>query len=231
MLNGVLVNSGAIILGSLLGVVFRNITAEMKETVTKGIGLSVLALGIQMAIKTHSFTIIVVSLSLGAMVGEKMDIEGAMNRLGIFLEKKVAKEGSNFAEGFVTASLIFVIGSMGIVGSIQSGISGDHTTLYTKAVMDGFVAIMLTASLGVGVLFSAVPILLYQGSIAILASLLVKAVPPELLTQLMGEISAIGGLLIFGIGLNLMKITYIRISNFLPGILILIAVFSLQYFW
>ncbi|HLQ39796.1 MAG TPA: DUF554 domain-containing protein [Tetragenococcus sp.] len=231
MLNGVLVNGGAIILGSLLGAVFRNITDEMKETVTKGIGLSVLAMGIQMAIKTQSFTLIVISLSIGAMIGEAIDIEKAMNRLGLFFEKKFAKEGGNFVEGFVTASLIFVIGSMGVVGSIQSGVSGDHTTLYTKAVMDGFVSIMLTASLGVGVLFSAIPILLYQGTIVILASLLVKVVPPELLDLIIGEISAIGGLMILGIGLNLMKITYIRVSNLLPALLILIAAVSLQYYF
>jgi len=146
MLNGVLVNSLAIILGGCLGAVLRNISEEMKDTVTKGIGLGVVALGIQMAIQTKSFTMVIVSLCIGAMIGEFLGIENGMNRLGLFLEKKFARSNSNFAEGFVTASLIFVIGSMGIIGSIESGVSGNHATLYTKAVMDGFLSIMLTAS-------------------------------------------------------------------------------------
>lgn len=230
MFNGVLVNGAAIVIGSLLGIILRNITEEMKDTVTKGIGLGVIALGIQMAIQTESFTIIIISLCIGAMIGEWMGIEAAMNRLGLFLERRFARSGSNFAEGFVTASLIFVIGSMGIIGSIESGVSGNHDTLYTKAVMDGFMSIMLTASLGSGVLFSAVPILLYQGAIALAASVIVRSVPPELMTELMGEISAIGGIMICGIGLNILKLTKIRVSNFLPGLIIMIVILCVQYF-
>lgn len=130
MFSGVLVNSAAIILGGCLGAILRNISEEMKDTVTKGIGLGVVALGIQIAIQTKSFTIVIVSLCIGAMVGELFGIENGMNRLGLFLEKRFARSNSNFAEGFVTASLIFVI------GSIESGVSGNHATLYTKAVMD-----------------------------------------------------------------------------------------------
>lgn len=231
MLNGVLVNSLAIILGGRLGAVLRNISEEMKDTVTKGIGLGVVALGIQMAIQTKSFTMVIVSLCIGAMIGEFLGIENGMNRLGLFLEKKFARSNSNFAEGFVTASLIFVIGSMGIIGSIESGVSGNHATLYTKAVMDGFLSIMLTASLGVGVLFSSIPILLYQGAIVLAASVLVHLIPSELMTELMGEISAIGGIMILGIGMNILKISYIRVSNFLPGILIMVLLMCVQYFY
>lgn len=231
LLNGVFVNSGAIILGSLIGAILRNITEEMKDTVTKGIGLGVIALGIQMAIKTETFTIVIISLCLGGMLGEWLGIEAGMNRLGLYLERRFSRGNSNFSEGFVTASLIFVIGSMGIIGSIESGVSLNHTTLYTKAVMDGFLSIMLTASLGVGVLFSSVPILLYQGSIVLLASLIVRFVPPELMDSLMGEISAIGGILILGIGINLTKTSYFRVSNFLPSISFMIAILVVQYFW
>lgn len=231
MLNGVLVNSAAIILGGCLGAVLRNISEEMKDTVTKGIGLGVVALGIQMAIQTKTFTMVIISLCIGAMIGEFFGIEKGMNRLGLFLEKKFARSNSNFAEGFVTASLIFVIGSMGIVGSIESGVSGNHATLYTKAVMDGFLSIMLTASLGIGVLFSPIPILLYQGAIVLAASVLVRLIPPELMTELMGEISAIGGIMILGIGMNILKISYIRVSNFLPGMLIMVLLMRVQYFY
>lgn len=194
MFSGVLVNSVAIILGGCLGAILRNISEEMKDTVTKGIGLGVVALGIQMAIQTKSFTIVIVSLCIGAMVGELFGIENGMNRLGLFLEKRFARSNSNFAEGFVTASLIFVIGSMGIIGSIESGVSGNHATLYTKAVMDGFLSIMLTASLGVGVLFSAVPIFCYQGAIVLAASVLVRLIPSELMTELMGKLVRLAAL-------------------------------------
>ncbi len=231
MLNGVLVNSAAIILGGCLGAVLRNISEEMKDTVTKGIGLGVVALGIQMAIQTKTFTMVIISLCIGAMIGEFFGIEKGMNRLGLFLEKKFARSNSNFAEGFVTASLIFVVGSMGIVGSIESGVSGNHATLYTKAVMDGFLSIMLTASLGIGVLFSPIPILLYQRAIVLAASVLVRLIPPELMTELMGEISAIGGIMILGIGMNILKISYIRVSNFLPGMLIMVLLMRVQYFY
>ncbi|MBO0440089.1 DUF554 domain-containing protein [Candidatus Enterococcus ikei] len=230
ILLGSLINGLAIVCGSLLGAILRNISEQMKDTVTKGIGLGVLVLGIQMAFKTSSFIVILISLCLGAMLGEALKIEDKMNDLGLKLEKTYAKPGSNFAEGFVTASLIFLIGSMGIIGAIESGVANNHQTLFTKAVMDGFLAIMLTATLGVGVLFSAIPVFLYQGIIAVLASVLMRYIPKELLDIMMGEISAIGGLMILGIGLNIMGLAKIRVSNYLPGILILIAIITVQFY-
>ncbi|MGX7203514.1 hypothetical protein BCR22_14085 [Enterococcus plantarum] len=230
ILLGSLVNGIAIVFGSILGAVLRNISEQMKDTVTKGIGLGVLVLGIQMAFKTSSFIVIIISLCLGAMLGEAIGIEDKMNDFGLKLEKRYAKPGSNFAEGFVTASLIFLIGSMGIIGAIESGVANNHQTLFTKAVMDGFMSIMLTATLGVGVLFSAVPVFLYQGVIAVSASVLMRYIPKELLDLLMGEISAIGGLMIFAIGLNITGICKIRVSNYLPGILILIGIITVQYY-
>ncbi|MBO0472493.1 DUF554 domain-containing protein [Enterococcus ureasiticus] len=230
ILLGSLVNGVTIIIGSLLGAVLRNISEQMKDTVTKGIGLGVLVLGIQMAFKTSSFIVILISLCLGAMVGEGIGIEDKMNEFGLKLEKRYAKPGSNFADGFVTALLIFLIGSMGIIGAIESGVANNHQTLFTKAVMDGFMSIMLTATLGVGVLFSAVPVFLYQGTIAVFASVLMRYIPKELLDLLMGEISAIGGLMIFAIGLNIMSITKIRVSNYLPAILILIGIITVKFY-
>ncbi|MGX7150574.1 DUF554 domain-containing protein [Enterococcus ureasiticus] len=230
ILLGSLVNGLAIIFGSLLGAILRNISEKMKDTVTKGIGLGVLVLGIQMAFKTSSFIVILISLCLGAMLGEAIGIEDKMNGFGLKLEKRYAKPGSNFADGFVTASLIFLIGSMGIIGAIESGVANNHQTLFTKAVMDGFMSIMLTATLGVGVLFSAVPVFLYQGTIAVFASVLMRYIPKELLDLLMGEISAIGGLMIFAIGLNIMDITKIRVSNYLPAILILIGIITVKFY-
>lgn len=230
ILLGSLINGLAIIFGSLFGAVLRNISEQMKDTVTKGIGLGVLVLGIQMAFKTSSFIVILISLCLGAMLGELLRIEDRMNGFGLKLEKRFTKPDSNFAEGFVTAALIFLIGSMGIIGAIESGVANDHQTLFTKAVMDGFMAIMLSATLGVGVLFSAVPVFLYQGVIALLASVLMRYIPNQLLDLLMGEISSIGGLMILAIGLNIMGLTKIRVSNYLPGIIILIGIITLQFY-
>lgn len=231
LLFGALVNGLAIIVGSCAGSVLRNISQQMKDTVTKGISLGVIVLGIQMALKTSSFIIILISLCLGAMIGEWLKIEDKMNQFGLFLERKYAKKNSHFAEGFVTASLIFLIGSMGIIGAIESGVSLNHQTLFTKAVMDGFMSIMLTATLGVGVLFSAIPVFLYEGFIAIIASVIVQYIPQELLALLLLEISAIGGLMILAIGLNISSITKIRVSNFLPGLIILIGMVVLQYYY
>ncbi|MBO0471403.1 DUF554 domain-containing protein [Enterococcus sp. DIV0242_7C1] len=230
ILFGSLVNGIAIVAGSLMGSILRNISEQMKDTVTKGIGLGVLVLGIQMAFKTSSFIVILISLCLGAMIGEAAGIEDKMNDFGLKLERKYAKPGSNFAEGFVTATLIFLIGSMGIIGAIESGVAKNHQTLLTKAVMDGFMSIMLTATFGVGVLFSAVPVFLYQGAIALLASVLMRYIPSELLDLLMDEISAIGGLMILAISLNIMGLTKIRVSNYLPGIIILIGIVTVQFF-
>lgn len=231
ILLGSVVNGLAIIAGSLSGVILRNISEQTKDTVTKGIALGVIALAIQMAITAKSFIIIIIAICIGGMIGEGLKIEDAMTKLGLFLERRFARGNSNFAEGFVTASLIYLIGSMGIIGGIQSGVSNDHTTLFTKAVMDGFMSIMLTASLGIGVLFSAFPVIIYQGLIAIFASIIVKYLPPELLNLLMDEISAIGGLMIMAIGFNVMKLTKIRVSNFLPAILVLVAILTVQYYY
>ncbi|MBL1227008.1 DUF554 domain-containing protein [Enterococcus sp. BWR-S5] len=231
ILLGSIVNAAAIVVGSLAGAVLRNLSEETKDTVTKGIGLGVIALGIQMSFKADSFILVLISLCLGAMIGEFAKIEDRMNQFGLYLEKRFAKSGSNFAEGFVTATLIFLVGSMAIIGAIESGVSGNHQTLLTKSVMDGFMAIMLTATLGVGVLFSSIPVLLYQGLIAVGASLLMGYVPEALLDLLMAGISGIGGLMILAIGLNIVGLTKIRVSNYLPGIIILVLLIVGQYYF
>lgn len=228
---GSIVNAAAILGGSLLGAVLRHMKEDTKDTVTKGIALGVIALGLQMAMKAESFIIILICLCLGAMLGEFLQIENRMNQAGLYLEKRFARPGSNFAEGFVTATLIFQIGSMAIIGAIESGVSLNHETLFTKSVMDGFMSIMLTASLGIGVLFSAIPVFIYQGAITIFASLLMQNLPDALLSVLMNEISAIGGLMILAIGLNIMNLTKIRVSNFLPGLVILIVFISCKFYF
>ena len=179
MFMGSIVNGLTIIGGSLLGLILHNISANAKDTITKSLGLGTFALGIQMALQTKSFIVIIISLCLGGLLGEWLHIEDGMNHLGLKLQERFARNNSHFAEGFVTATLIAVIGAMSILGAIQAGVSGDNATLYTKAVMDGFMAIMMTASLGIGVLFSAIPVILYQGTITLLASFLVQFIPVD----------------------------------------------------
>lgn len=231
ILFGSIADSLAIILGSFAGIILRNINEQTKDTVTKGIGLGIIILAVQMGIQATSFILIIISICLGGLLGEWLKIEDSMARFGMFLENRFARGNSNFSEGFVTATLIFVIGSMGIIGAIESGVSGNHQTLLTKAVMDGFMASMLTASLGVGVLFSAVPVLIYQGAITLFARFIIQYVPEDLLAIIMSQISVIGGLMILGIGLNILNLTKIRISNFLPGILVLITLLVMQYYY
>lgn len=231
MFWGAFINGVAIICGSLLGMILRKIPQRVKETVTIGIGLGVVTLGIQMAMRTSSFIVVLISLCLGAMIGEYLSLEEKINQFGLFLERRFAKPGRNIAEGFVTASLIFLVGSMGIIGAIESGVSSNHQTLITKAVMDGFMSIMLTASFGLGVLFSAAPVFLYEAAITFGASFVVRYLPQTLLDLLMNEISAIGGLMILAIGLNILGITKIRVSNYLPGLVILIGIMLLQFYY
>lgn len=193
MFMGSIVNGLTIIGGGLLGLILHSISDHAKDTVTKSLGLGTFALGIQMALQTKSFIVMVISLCLGGLIGEWLHIEDGMNHLGLMLEQRFARGNQHFAEGFVTATLIAVIGAMGILGAIQAGVSGDNTTLYTKSVMDGFMAIMLTASLGVGVIFSALPVIIYQGTITLFASFLVQFVPKALMTNALREIGAVGG--------------------------------------
>lgn len=220
VLYGTLVNGAMIIAGSLLGLFFTKIPERYKETVMHGIGLAVILIGIQMAFSTEVIIIVLLSLLSGAIIGEMIHLEEGLNRLGAWIGSKFTTTNDNFsvAQGFVTASLIFVIGAMSVIGALDSGIRGDHEILITKGVIDGFVALVLTTTLGFGVIFSVIPVILYQGSIALLATQIEKWLPETFLNGLIVEVTAVGGLLILAIGLNLLKIVQIRIGNLLPSI-------------
>jgi uncharacterized protein len=222
-LLGTLVNTFAIIVGSLIGSFFNKIPDKIKTTVTHGMALSVVILGLEMGMKSQHFLVVIGSLALGGIIGEWIDLESYLNRLGKWIEKKVGvKEGSNqsLAKAFVTATLVFVVGAMAILGAIDSGIKGDHRVLYTKSMLDGFFSIVFSTTLGIGVLFSAFPVLIYEGSIALAASVIIRWVPDELLHTFITEMTATGGLLILAIGLNLLNITKIRTANLLPSIIV-----------
>ncbi|MCA1795878.1 MAG: DUF554 domain-containing protein [Desulfotignum sp.] len=222
---GTIVNCLAIIAGSLVGLLFRNGIPECyNQTVMQAIGLAVLLVGLTTAMVSDDLLVIIISLAIGALVGEWIGIEDRLDRLGKFLEKKFSRGSSGFAQGFVTASLIYCVGSMAIVGALESGLSGNHATLFAKSCLDGIVSIILSSSLGMGVLFSAVPVLLYQGSITLLASVLKPLLVPEVIAQMSG----VGGLLILGIGMNMLREKKIRVGNMLPAIFIPLVWFVIQ---
>jgi uncharacterized protein len=225
VLLGTIVNGICIIIGTLLGVFLHRIPENMKGTVMKAIGLAVVVLGLQMGLKSENFLIVIISLALGAAWGEWMNLEDKLNALGAWLEKKIgSKKETSISQGFVTATLIFVIGAMAVIGALDSGIRGDHDVLYTKSIIDGFTSLILTTTLGIGVMFSAVPVMLYQGLIALFATQIHQWVPQELMDAYIVEMTATGGIMIFAIGLNLIGITKIRVANLLPGILVVAMV-------
>lgn len=214
---GTIVNAVAIIAGGLVGMMFKGgIPEKYDKTIMHAISLAVLVIGIKGALKSDDLLIIIFSLALGSLLGELMHIEDGLERVGRILEKKFSKkdDGGGFYQGFITSTLIFCVGSMAIVGSLESGLTGNHQTLFAKSALDGITSIILGSSFGMGVIFSSVPILLYQGAIT-MAAVFVK---PFLLPDVVSQMSSVGGVLIMAIGINLLGAAKIRIGSMLPAI-------------
>lgn len=230
VLLGALANGVSVIFGTLLGSLFSRIPDSMKDTVMNVMGLAVIVLGIQMGFKSDNFLIVIISLVIGAVIGELLFLEDKINQLGKWLEKKLggSKQG-NISQGFITATLVFVVGAMGILGALDSGIRDNHDILYTKSIMDGFIAIILTTTLGVGVIFSAVPIILYEGLIALFATQINVFIPDALMNQIIIEMTATGGIMILAIGTNLIGLTKVKVANLLPGIIVSAIIVSILY--
>lgn len=214
---GTFVNCLAIIAGSLVGLLFKNgIPERYNQTILQAIGLCVILVGLKMALGCQDLIVVIISMALGSVIGEVIGIEDLLERLGKFLERKFSGQGSSFSTGFVTASLLFCVGSMAIVGSLESGLLGKHDTLFAKSCLDGITSIILTSSLGIGVLFSAGPVLLYQGVITLAAGILKPLLVPEVISQMSGA----GGLLIMGLGINMLLKQRIKVGNMLPAVFI-----------
>lgn len=217
---GTLINCAAIILGSAFGLLLRRgMNDSISKTVMQGVGLSVILIGVTGAIKTGNTLLVILSMVIGGVAGSLINIDGKMNQLGAWAQKKLTRgddENNTFAKGFVTASLVYCVGAMAVVGSLDSGIRGDHSTLIAKAALDGITAIVFSSSLGIGVMLSAVPVLVYQGAIALLGT----AIAPFLSDVVVTEMSAVGGLLIMAIGVNMLLEKDIKVANLLPAILI-----------
>nr|WP_124011221.1 DUF554 domain-containing protein [Salinicoccus roseus] len=230
-LLGTAVNALAIIAGSFIGLFWRNINEDMKTTIIQGLSITVIVLGIDMALESNRIIIVVISIALGAMLGERWHIEERMNRFGIWLETKTGAKEGGVAAAFVTATLVYVVGAVGIVGALDSGLRGDHTVLFTKSLIDGIMSIFLTSALGIGIIFSAVPVFLFQSSITIFAAQIDRFIPPDLMDQFIIEITGAGGVMIIAIGLRLLGILNIRVANLLPAIPIIMLIVAVLYYW
>jgi uncharacterized protein len=217
---GTLLNVAAILLGGAAGMLFgARLSGKLKETVIAGMGLFTIAVGLQMFLKTENPLIVLGALIVGALLGEWWGVEDGLHRVAVWLERRFARGGeggsSPFVRGFMTASLLYCVGPMAILGSISDGLTGDYRTLAIKSVLDGFASIAFASSLGFGVLFSALPVLVYQGGISLLAGQLNAVVTPAM----MGELTATGGVLLMGVGTSsLLELKKIRVGNFLPAL-------------
>lgn len=221
MLVGTLVNTGAVIVGSLLGLLLGNILPErLRDTVMKGLGLCTLFVGIDGMLGGSNSLISIISVAVGAVIGELCDLDGHLNRFAEGLERKFKRgregEGPSLAEGFVTASLVFCVGAMTIVGALNDGLTGNHEMLFTKATLDFVSSIIFASSLGIGVMLSAAAIFTIEGGIACLASLVAPILQQN--PNTVPEMTVVGSVLIVGISLNLLGVTKLKVMNYVPAI-------------
>ncbi|MBC8265125.1 MAG: DUF554 domain-containing protein [Anaerolineales bacterium] len=227
VLNVITVVAGGT-LGALLG---ERLPSRIRHIVMQGVGLVTLAVGMSMAITTQSFLLVLLSIVLGGILGEWWRLEERLDGAGEWLEAKASRfpflAQGEFTKGFVTASLVFCVGPMTVLGSIQDGLSGDYTLLAIKSVLDGFSALAFAASMGMGATFSAVTVLVYQGVLTLGASLFQNVLTDAVVT----EMTATGGVMIVGIGLLLLEIKRVRVANFLPALAIVPLLVALWERW
>lgn len=221
-MTGTIINVAAILIGGALGLVLgARLPERLRQTVMAGLGLFTLVLGVQMFLSTRNALIVLVSLLIGGLLGEWWRLEDWLQNIGVRLEERLMRSSSSsdsrFVRGFLTASLLFGIGPMAVLGSIQDGLTGNSQTLVVKAIMDGFASIAFASTLGVGVLFSSFIILGFQGSVSLLAYQVQRVVSEGI----MAELTAAGGVILIGIAISsLLEIKKIRAGNFLPALII-----------
>ena len=219
ILTGTIVNVAAICAGALIGrYAGRFVPNRMRQTVMVGLGLAVLLIGLQLALKSKQPMIVIGSLIIGCVLGELLQIEAHLESFGGWLQGRFVGAG-NIAEGFVAASLLFCVGAMAIMGALQDGFSGTPTILYAKAALDGVASIVLASTLGIGVLFSALPVAIYQGGITIAA----ESAKSLLTETVVLEMNAVGGLLIVAIGMDLIGIKRLPVGNMLPAVFVAVG--------
>lgn len=218
-MTGTLVNTGAVIIGALIGIFLNKTMPERVKTIYfQAVGLFTIAIGISMVAELQHILIVVGSLALGSLIGEWLNIERGTEQLSEYLKRKFKIGNEKFSEGLVTSFLLFCIGSMTIVGAIQEGTGGSPDLLLTKSLMDFFSSIILASAFGIGVAFSALPLFLFQGSITLLA----MAISHFFSTEIIQGLTNTGGILLIGLGINILDIKKIRVMNMLPSLLIVV---------
>lgn len=228
---GVLVNTAAVIIGSALGLLFKKgIPQKISDALMKGLGLCVIYIGIAGALEGSLTLVLIISIVTGGIIGTAIDIDAQLKKVADKVEKLFKRDGeeSKFADGLVTATLMFCVGAMAVVGSLQAGMSGDNSTLFTKSILDMTSSVIFASAMGIGVMFSAVPLLIYQGVIALAAG----AIAPFLSDAVIAEINCSGSLLILALGINMLGLTKekIKVANYLPAV-ILPAIITPLYNW
>ncbi|MFZ7133644.1 MAG: DUF554 domain-containing protein [Eubacteriales bacterium] len=219
-MTGNIVNFSAILVGSVIGLLFKSkIPQRINNIMVEGLGLGIIIYGISQGIKTINPLIIFASLAIGAIIGEIIDIEKKLNHLGEYFQNKM-KKSKNVAQGFVTASLLFCVGAMAIMGALQSGLQGEHDILFAKAFLDGTISVIFSSAMGVGVILSSITVFVYQGIIIVLSGM----VKPYLAVAVINEMTAVGGVLICGIGLNMLEIKKFKLGNLIPAVFIPIII-------
>lgn len=220
---GTIINTIAVIIGAFIGIgLKKGLPEKMADTLMKGLGLCTLFLGISGSLCGENSLILIISIVIGTLIGEAIDLEDKVNKLGQWVEKKFGgqendtKKKTSIAEGFVTASLLFCVGAMTIVGSLQSGLSGNHEMLFNKSVLDFVAAIIFASSLGIGVAFAAAFVFVYQGTITVMA----QWIAPFLNDIVINEMTCVGSVIIIGLALNMLNITKLRVMNYVPAIFV-----------
>ena len=217
---GTLINAAAIIVGAIIGTVFnRSLPQRYLSIIFQGMGLFVVVLGVSMSIKMEHVLVSVFSLLLGGLTGELLKIDKQLNNFGEWLKRSLRFKSEKFTEGFVSASLIYCIGAMAVLGAIEEGTGNFPAILLTKSVMDGFSSIAFAAALGIGVMFSSIPVALYQGIITLIAFLFADT----LNMAIVNELSAVGGILIVGLGINILEIKEIKVVNLMPALVFVVV--------
>ncbi|MBC8061552.1 MAG: DUF554 domain-containing protein [Clostridiaceae bacterium] len=217
ILLGTTVNAFAIITGGILGLLLKGgIPEKVKESVMNGLALCVLLIGISGAIKVDNLLLVIFSIVLGSIIGELIDFDNLLQRFGDRIERQFKGKGGKVSEGFVTSSLLFCVGAMAIVGSLESGLNNNHQTIFAKSMIDGITSIVFASSMGIGVLLSAITVFVYQGTITLGATSLSTILVPTVRL----DMTAVGSLLIIGLSLNMLKITKIKVANLLPAVVI-----------
>ncbi|MDP8241964.1 MAG: DUF554 domain-containing protein [Candidatus Celaenobacter antarcticus] len=217
---GTFVNVGAVIVGSIIGIILRKKLPEKLTTITfQAIGLFTIFLGITMALKTEHYLILIFSLILGSIIGELLNIDAWLTKMSNSLKKKWHSQNDKFSEGLVTAFLLFCMGSMTILGAIEEGLGGNPNLLLTKSLLDGVASIALAAALGIGVMLSVIPLLIYQGGLTLFAKLFEQSVT----IPIINELTAVGGIILIGLGITILEIKKLKVINMLPSLFIVVV--------